>query len=105
MCLRELILDLRGMILGLKGLSFGLERTEYGPDSADLGLEKADFGPNRGVGGTERWIDRRTDGQTDRHLEIHPCVLQYIGHCPESIQKRSLTHFSTRAHRTIGCFT
>ena len=49
---------------------------DLGPEKADLGPMRADLGPQRvdlRVGGG------RTNGRTDGHLEIHPCVLQDIG--------------------------
>ena len=65
--------------MGLRGLSFGPERADFGFERADFGLERADLGPERGLRGVGGGTDRWTDVQTDRHLEIHPRVLQDIG--------------------------
>ena len=66
--MRELIFDLSGLTLGLRGLNFG-------PERADLAPDRPNFGPEEPQGGR----DVHMYGHMDRHLEIHPYVLQDIG--------------------------
>ena len=55
----------------------GSKMTDFGSEWADLGFERGRLGLRK-PGGDVR-MDGWMDGRTDRHLEIPPCFLQYIG--------------------------